>query len=388
MRNTDLAREVASTYALAPDAIERIVLGDGALPTPVSTRVRMDVVAVKASQAFDFEFDGNSTFTPPDFPRTKLGQDWGIGVVHGRRVAGRRRCSGSCSAVPMVRSPRQCRTGIQTSPLQRRSRRGLTTPSRASTRARCRRRSDAMRISRLSDCLRGPISSRVAAGGRRGAGRVHVAGAATTSVGSGARRVRLRSKQRLETRRRRGVHEDVVAHLKPRWLFPTAVVSPCWKLLDNSKGGDKFGATGDARYGCLALLHDVAAPRSPPTADRDLFAPPEITLQLARAPYYHYAPSRSIITYRPARSQSARAASKSAGTAGRWASTRQSAFRAGRGWQGHVGRGARASGCRAPGFPGHRPGMDDVGSDGRAQREVWGTVHVPDDALHVWSRPR
>ena len=85
-RNTDLVREVASTYALAPDAIERIVLGDGALPDAVATSVTMGRVAELASQAFDFDFYGESTFVPPDFPRRALDrEDWGLGVVHGRK---------------------------------------------------------------------------------------------------------------------------------------------------------------------------------------------------------------------------------------------------------------------------------------------------------------
>jgi len=290
MRNTDLVREVASTYALAPDAIERIVLGDGALPKPVTTRVRMNVVAVKASQAFDFEFDGNSTFTPPDFPRTKLGQDWGIGVVHGPSGSGKttvlRQLFGGAdgkvaTAVPDWNEDIPVLAAFTDKffhgdPIGRLNACALSGEERRT------------RISRLSACARARaqvawlladdvvLDEFTSLAPRRLAWEV-ARGVSEYVQNNGLKRVVVAS-----------VHEDVVAHLKPRWLFPTAVVSPCWKLIGNSKGGDKFGAAGDARYGCLALLHDVAAPRSPPTADRDLFAPPEITLQLARAPYYHY----------------------------------------------------------------------------------------------------
>ena len=70
-RNTDLVREISNTYDVAPEAIERIVLGDGALPNAVATSVTMGRVAEVASQAFDFDFYGESTFVPPDFPRKK-----------------------------------------------------------------------------------------------------------------------------------------------------------------------------------------------------------------------------------------------------------------------------------------------------------------------------
>ena len=60
-RNTDLVREISNTYDVAPEAIERIVLGDGALPDAVATSVTMDRVAELASQAFDFDFYGGST---------------------------------------------------------------------------------------------------------------------------------------------------------------------------------------------------------------------------------------------------------------------------------------------------------------------------------------
>ena len=53
-RNTDLVREISNTYDVAPEAIERIVLGDGALPDAVATSVTMGRVAEIASQAFDF----------------------------------------------------------------------------------------------------------------------------------------------------------------------------------------------------------------------------------------------------------------------------------------------------------------------------------------------
>ena len=53
-RNTDLVREISNTYDVAPEAIERIVLGDGALPDAVTTSVTMGRVAELASQSFDF----------------------------------------------------------------------------------------------------------------------------------------------------------------------------------------------------------------------------------------------------------------------------------------------------------------------------------------------
>ena len=53
-RNTDLVREISNTYDVTPEAIERIVLGDGALPDAVATNVTMGRVAELASQAFDF----------------------------------------------------------------------------------------------------------------------------------------------------------------------------------------------------------------------------------------------------------------------------------------------------------------------------------------------
>ena len=89
-RNTDLVREISNTYDVTPEAIERIVLGDGALPDAVATNVTMGRVAELASQAFDFDFYGESTFTPPDFPRRALDrEDWGLGVVHGPSGSGK-----------------------------------------------------------------------------------------------------------------------------------------------------------------------------------------------------------------------------------------------------------------------------------------------------------
>ena len=76
----------------------------------------------------------------------------------------------------------------------------------------------------------GARSSRLAAGRRRGAGRVHVAGAAAAGVGHGERS----SEPTFEAHRLKrvvvaSVHEDIVAHLRPSWLFPTAVATSCWQ---------------------------------------------------------------------------------------------------------------------------------------------------------------
>ena len=63
------------------------------------------------------------------------------------------------------------------------------------------------------------------------------------------------------------MHEDVVAHLRPRWLFSKAVVTTCW--WPKNKKANAFDDTGDTRTGCLVLLHAdrLAATDEPATTD-------------------------------------------------------------------------------------------------------------------------
>ena len=95
------------------------------------------------------------------------------------------------------------------------------------------------------------------------------------------------------------MHEDIVAFLKPRWLFMTAVVTTCW--WQKNKKGNVFEDTGDTRTGCLVLLHAdrLAATDEPATTDvarlDELFAAPSVNLQLQRCPYYHFDSFKRII---------------------------------------------------------------------------------------------
>ena len=74
---------------------------------------------------------------------------------------------------------------------------------------------------------------------------------------------------------------------RPSWLFPTAVATSCWQ--DDGKKPPK--PTGVVRYGCLVMLNgDRIAAAAPPRRNPNLYEPPRVTLQMRRAPYYHYAP--------------------------------------------------------------------------------------------------
>ena len=88
-RETDLVREITASYSIEPEAIEKVVLGDGKLPEDYKCQVKVDACAKAASAAFDFEFDGNCVFAPPDFPASKIKGAWSIGVVHGPSGSGK-----------------------------------------------------------------------------------------------------------------------------------------------------------------------------------------------------------------------------------------------------------------------------------------------------------
>ena len=55
-RETDLVREITASYSIEPEAIEKVVLGDGKLPEDYKCQVKVDACAKAASAAFDFEF--------------------------------------------------------------------------------------------------------------------------------------------------------------------------------------------------------------------------------------------------------------------------------------------------------------------------------------------
>ena len=88
-RETDLVREITASYSIEPEAIEKVVLGDGKLPEDYKCQVKVDACAKAASAAFDFEFDGGCVFAPPDFPASKIKGAWSIGVVHGPSGSGK-----------------------------------------------------------------------------------------------------------------------------------------------------------------------------------------------------------------------------------------------------------------------------------------------------------
>ena len=88
-RETDLVREITASYSIEPEAIEKVVLGDGKLPEDYKCQVKVDACAKAASAAFDFEFDGGCVFSPPDFPASKIKGAWSIGVVHGPSGSGK-----------------------------------------------------------------------------------------------------------------------------------------------------------------------------------------------------------------------------------------------------------------------------------------------------------
>jgi energy-coupling factor transporter ATP-binding protein EcfA2 len=88
-RETDLVREITASYSIEPEAIEKVVLGDGKLPEDYKCQVKVDACAKAASGAFDFEFDGSCVFAPPDFPASKIKGSWSIGVVHGPSGSGK-----------------------------------------------------------------------------------------------------------------------------------------------------------------------------------------------------------------------------------------------------------------------------------------------------------
>ena len=82
-------REITASYSIEPEAIEKVVLGDGKLPEDYKCQVKVDACAKAASAAFDFEFDGSCVFAPPDFPASKIKGAWSIGVVHGPSGSGK-----------------------------------------------------------------------------------------------------------------------------------------------------------------------------------------------------------------------------------------------------------------------------------------------------------
>ena len=285
-RNTDLAREVSNTYAIAPEAIEQIFLGDGALPSAIATSVTMDRVAELASQAFDFDFSGDSTFVPPDFPRKKLGQDWGLGVVHGP--------SGSEKTTVLRQLLRGAVGKVATAPPDWNTTHVVEAAFEAKFDDASARLDACMlsaeersvRFSELSACARARaqvawlladdavLDEFTSLAPRRLAWDV-ARGVSQYVRNHGLKRVVVAS-----------VHEDIVAHFRPRWLFPTAVATACWQ--DAGRGA--FKPTGAVRYGCLVMLRaDRIAAAAPARQERDLFEPSEVTLQMRRAPYYHYA---------------------------------------------------------------------------------------------------
>ena len=113
-RETDLVREITASYSIEPEAIEKVVLGDGKLPEDYKCQVKVDACAKAASAAFDFRVRRGVVClrrrTSP-LPRSRARGPSASST--GRAAPGRRRSSDASSKVwRRARSRRGSPTGI------------------------------------------------------------------------------------------------------------------------------------------------------------------------------------------------------------------------------------------------------------------------------------
>lgn len=231
-RETGLVREVTNSYAIEPEAIERIVLGDGALPEAAVCHVKVDACARAASAAFDFELEGKCVFSPPDFPAAKLAGEWSLGVVHGPSGSGkttvlRRIFNGVNEGKVATKAPAWDSTGVvhdifldkygaedAAARIDAAAVDASERPSRMDELTACGRARCQVAWLLASGCVLDEFTSLAA----RPLARRVARGVAAYVDQNNLQKVVCAT-----------VHEDVVAHLRPRWLFSTAFVTTCWR---------------------------------------------------------------------------------------------------------------------------------------------------------------
>ena len=292
-----LWRELQRTYELADGAMAEVVLGDGALPAPCSARVRVDGAVESASRAFDFAFEGLSSFTPPDFPAERLPKKWRLGVIHGPSGSGkttvlRSLFGGGASGKVATKPPPwagETKTALET----------LFADAFGAEDGNARLD---MACLGAADRAAAPADLPACASSRALAAWNVASGAVLDEFTSLAERPLARrlaanlatyvEKRKLEEVVVATVHEDVIAPCHASWLFCTAVVTSCWAV---DPGQPKKGASpnGLSRNGCLVLFDEKRAKWRPSAEDeesRDLFGAPDVRLNLQRCNYWEFEP--------------------------------------------------------------------------------------------------